>query len=108
MNKFIGEYNKLVRDGIPAIVTKDGLTPVVRRLDDDEYEKELYIKLVEEAKEVQESIGSVEELADLLEVVRAICKVKGYNVHDVEDTRTIKRQQRGGFDEKVFLERIIE
>lgn len=108
MNKFIGEYNKLVRDGIPAIVAKDGLSPIVRRLDDDEYEKELYNKLVEEAQEVKDSTGSVEELADLLEVVRAICRVKGYNMHDVEDARTIKRQQRGGFDEKVFLERIVE
>lgn len=108
MNENIGEYKKLVRDGIPRIIEDDGLRPIIRRLTDDEYESELYKKLAEETAEVAESDGSLEELADVMEVVRAICKAKGYRIQDVEDARTRKHQKRGGFDEKVFLERITE
>ncbi len=108
MSEFIGEYNKLVRDSIPHIAEQDGLTVYARRLDDDEYEDALLQKLVEEATGAAESRGSLEELADVLEVVRAICKVRGYHMSDIDDTRVKKRERKGGFDDRVYLERIAE
>ena len=44
-------YNKLVRDNIPDIIKKNGATPIVRILDDEEYFKELNRKLKEELNE---------------------------------------------------------
>ena len=108
MDKFVGEYNKLVRDGIPGIARAEGLRPVTRTLNDDAYLTRLYEKNFEEAKEVQESGGDIGELGDQLEVIRAIAKAKGYRWADVVDAADVKRQQRGGFDEKTYLEEITE
>ena len=44
-------YNKLVRDNIPDIIKKNGATPIIRILDDEEYFKELNRKLKEELNE---------------------------------------------------------
>ena len=71
-------YNKLVRDKIPEIISNKGETPVTRVLKDDEYKKSLEEKLFEEYKEVIEGEGDdrLEELADLLEVVKSLLIVK--------------------------------
>lgn len=41
-------YNKLVRDNIPNIISKNGETPITRVLSDVEYKEELERKLYEE------------------------------------------------------------
>ena len=65
-------YNKLVRDKIPEEINKKGDRKAnYRILDDNEYLKELDKKLFEEAHEFVEE-HSVEELADLMEVISAI------------------------------------
>lgn len=72
-------YNKLVRDNIPDIIRSDNEKPVTRILTDAEYEKELYRKLAEECKEVyraEDNDEACKELADVLEVIRAIANVK--------------------------------
>lgn len=96
-------YNKLVRDKIPEIITSDnGCTCETRILNDDEYLKELNIKLEEELKEYLES-GDVEELADLEEVLRAILDVKGISYTKFEEIRNNKVNKRGAFKKKIFL-----
>ncbi|TDT46070.1 nucleoside triphosphate pyrophosphohydrolase [Fonticella tunisiensis] len=72
-------YNKLIRDRISEIIEVSGKKCEVRRLNDDEYLEKLNEKLMEELKEYYES-GSIEELADLVEVVHAIVKAKGSSV----------------------------
>ena len=106
MSEFIGTYGKLVRDGIPDLVRSDGDEPHVRRLNDEQFEGALYKKLVEEATEFRDS-GDIAELADLLEVVRAICKLKGWRLDDIDDVRLQKFAERGGFNDRVFLEEIL-
>ena len=96
-------YNKLVRDRIPEIMIKNGAQPVTRILDDAEYLKELNIKLKEELNEYLES-GEIEELADLEEVLLAILKTKNTSIEEFTKIRLEKREKRGGFDEKIFLE----
>lgn len=66
-------YNKLVRDRIPEIIESDGKRCTTEILPDDRYLQMLDVKLNEELAEYQESI-SLEELADLLEVMRAVVK----------------------------------
>ena len=84
------EFNKLVRDKIPEIIEENDEYSLTRTLNDKEYEKALYDKLLEEANEVinaNKKEETEEELADLLEVVRAIADFKNIDVSDVEKLR---------------------
>ena len=96
-------YNKLVRDKIPDEINKmEGRKANYRILDDDEYLQELDRKLFEEAHEFVEE-HSVEELADLMEVIFAIMKTKNISIDDVKDARKIKNNKKGKFKDKVYL-----
>ncbi|MFA6404405.1 MAG: nucleoside triphosphate pyrophosphohydrolase [Candidatus Paceibacterota bacterium] len=93
-------YNKLVRDKIPEILDKKGVVYEQRVASDEEYKAELIKKLDEE---VQEFITqpSPEELADIVEVIEALKKLKGF-----EETERIRREkltERGGFEKKLVL-----
>ena len=69
------EYHKLVRDRIPEIIEKDGKTCVCSELSQEDYIIMLDQKLNEELAEYQES-KSMEELADLLEVMSAVAAAR--------------------------------
>ena len=103
-------YNKLVRDKIPNIIEEKGETPVVKVLDEINYKKELEKKLYEEYKEVIEANGDerIEELADMLEVIRALACLENKNLNDVIAIADKKNEKRGAFEEKIFLEKVIE
>lgn len=92
---------KLVRDRIPQIIIEDGRTPVVRTLSDEEYLSELDRKLNEEVAEYQAD-KSLEEMADILEVLLAICEARGHSVDELIEVRDKKREKRGGFRDKVY------
>lgn len=98
-------YNKLIRDKIPQVMDKKSVTYSVRRLNDQEYVEKLNEKLQEELDEYfaagEES--QVEELADLVELVYAILENKGVSIDQFEKVRLKKREERGGFKEKLLL-----
>ncbi|MEI3530460.1 MAG: nucleoside triphosphate pyrophosphohydrolase [Bacilli bacterium] len=99
-------YNKLVRDNIPDIIKKDGETPVIRILSDDEYKKELYKKLLEECNELisaKTKDDIIEEASDIFEVLSAISELEGRNIDKVIETSSQKRSKRGGFTKRIFL-----
>lgn len=100
-------YDKLVRDRIPAIIEADGGRPVVRTLDDREYQLALQSKLIEEFGEFL-AVPSAEELADIAEVLRALTAAFGFDPDEVEAARLRKRAERGGFDERLFLHQVDE
>ena len=101
-------YNKLVRDGIPAIIAADNSVPIQRILSDDkEYLQALLEKLVEEATELLESNGSLEERADIAEVISAIDQLLGFNPKAVEAARADKVNKRGSFSSRIFLEKAV-
>ena len=95
-------YNKLVRDRIPEIIANSGKQYKCSTLSDDEYITMLDAKLNEELAEYQES-KSMEELADLLEVIRAVAKARGSSIDEVEAIRRDKAIKRGGFEQKILL-----
>lgn len=103
-------YNKLVRDNIPEIIKSKGETPVTRVLEDDEYKKSLEEKLFEEYKEVIEAKGDnrLEELADLLEVIKSLAESENSSLEHIIELASIKREKRGGFEKRTFLEKVIE
>lgn len=96
------QYNKLVRDLIPEIITASGKTCTTSILCDAEYISMLDAKLNEELAEYQES-KSMEELADLLEVIRAVAAARGSSIEEVEEIRREKAAKRGGFEKKLLL-----
>ncbi len=99
-------YNKLVRDKIPEIIERGGATPVTRILNDGEYLTELDRKLSEEVSEYLES-GSLEELADVSEVLAAILCAHGYTADELLRAMNEKRAERGGFAERIYLECVV-
>lgn len=103
-------YNKLVRDKIPNIIKEKGETPVVKILDEIEYKKELEKKLFEEYKEVIEANGDdrVEELADMIEVIKALANLESKSLNDIIAIADKKSEKRGAFEERIFLEKVIE
>ena len=99
----IYNYNKLVRDKIPEEINNvDGRKANYKILDENEYIQELDKKLFEEAHEFIEE-HSVEELADLMEVIYAIMKNKNILFEDVKIARELKNQKKGSFKNKVYL-----
>lgn len=101
------EYHKLVRDRIPEIIESDGKTCVCETLSDEDYITLLDQKLNEELTEYQES-KSLEELADLLEVMQAVVKARGWTAENLERVRADKAVERGGFEKKILLKEVLE
>ena len=100
-------YHKLVRDRIPEIIEADGKTCVYETLSDEAYIRLLDQKLNEELAEYQES-KSLEELADLLEVMQAVVRARGWTLDELEQVRTHKAAERGGFAKKILLKEVWE
>ncbi|QEN03378.1 phosphoribosyl-ATP pyrophosphohydrolase [Thiospirochaeta perfilievii] len=98
-------YNKLVRDRIPEIIIEAGKNPIARILTDNEYNKELTNKLQEELNEYKE-VNDIEELADLQEVINSILDYRNISKEKFYKIVNTKREQRGSFKDKIFLERV--
>ncbi len=104
-------YNKLVRDRIPEIIEGNGEKPVIRILDEVEYKTELETKLNEEYHEVLGTTTSedrIEELADMVEIISALAALEGKTLEDVVEVAKQKSLKRGGFEKRIFLERVDE
>lgn len=99
-------YNKLVRDGIPAIIEATNKKYIMNVLNTAQHEVEIKRKLVEELKEYQEASTNeeaVEELADLLELIYSVLPLHDSNMEELEKVRIAKREKRGGFDKGYYL-----
>lgn len=100
-------YNKLVRDKIPEIIEKSGKQCEMEILSDEKYLEMIDKKLDEELAEYNQD-QTIEELADLLEVIYAATKARGYSIEELEKVRAEKAEKRGGFDKKILLKKVIE
>jgi predicted house-cleaning noncanonical NTP pyrophosphatase (MazG superfamily) len=103
----VPEYNKLVRDKIPEIITANGEVPITRVLHDDEYEQALIEKIAEEQKELSQADTTeqmMEELADIQATIRALAKHIG-SVEQLDKIELQKAAARGVFENRIFLVR---
>lgn len=103
-------FNKLVRDKIPEIIQQDGKIAVTRILNDNEYKIELMKKLLEECNEVLNSSDSsslIEELADVLEVIRSIALNENCSFSELLEIAKEKENDRGGFNKRIYLIKTI-
>lgn len=104
-------YDKLVRDNIPNIIKNNGGEPIYRELEQDEYWDYLLKKDEEELLEVKEAKSLSDrkmELADKLEIIRAMAEFSGFSLQDIIEESDIKKEKNGGFQKRLLLEKVIE
>ena len=97
------QYDKLVRDKIPAIVNKSGGKAIYHTAKNKEYAQKLKEKLTEEVIEFLKS-DDTEELADIIEVVEALVMLKKSTLKKVLALKKKKHRERGGFSKRIILE----
>lgn len=99
-------YKKLVRDKIPQMIEESGKSFTMSILPPDKRLGEIKNKMKEEAIEFQEATNkqdTVEELADIVELVHAALDVYGISYEELEAFRQRKKEKRGGFAEGIYL-----
>ncbi|MDP3052482.1 MAG: nucleoside triphosphate pyrophosphohydrolase [bacterium] len=97
------KYNKLVRDKIPEYIRKKGETPITHIADETEYWQKLKEKLIEEIEEFNKN-ESVEEFADILEVLDAIADYKKFDKKEIEKIKAEKAEAKGKFKKRIILD----
>lgn len=97
---------KLVRDRIPEIIQASGRTPVTHTIEGRELVERLLEKLLEEHVELLEA-KSLDEIADMIEVLFALAKHLGHSEEAVLTRRKAKREICGAFDRGLFLTQIL-
>lgn len=76
-------------------------------LDDKRYGEELDRKLKEEVEEYLADY-SVEEMADVMEVIYAILEYRGTSMKEVEKARVEKKNRKGAFKNRIYLKDVEE
>lgn len=94
---------KLVRDRIPEIIKQSGRDPILRKVTDKRLVAALNEKLIEEHEEYIDS-RNVEELADMVEVIINLARLKGVSQEQLLNIVEIKRKERGSFEKGYFYE----
>lgn len=107
----VAPFGKIVRDKIPDKIAARRELETTTSVAANTKEAFLIGKILEEALEVRES-KSVEEtkieLADLLEIVRALGQAKGLSLKDIVEAADKKKEKLGGFEEgKILLQTAI-
>lgn len=97
------KYHKLVRDKIPEYLKSKGIPYTIHIADNIEYWAKLKLKLAEEVAEFTTD-ESIDELADILEVMKAIQVEKGWSDEELEKVRLKKFYDRGGLSKKIILD----
>lgn len=106
MNFRTFKQNKLVRDKIIEIMESKGSKLYAYKLNDQDFLKQLKLKLIEEASEVnhaQTEQETLEELVDLLEIIHTLAQFHNFSLKDLEKAQEQKRAQRGGYLERNFV-----
>ena len=99
-------FKKLIRDNIPDILAKKG-TPIHTRVleDDGKFIAALENKLLEEVQELRNKENpALVQIAYMEEILEALTKVYGISVEDITAERKRKKEERGGFEKRLFLE----
>ena len=99
-------YNKLVRDKTIERCESAGSKVTWKKLDGAELLRQLGLKCMEEAEEIsraQTKEEIAEEIADMLEVINAYCKVYELDEREIKAVQQKKYEERGGFIDGVFI-----
>ncbi|HET6842595.1 MAG TPA: nucleoside triphosphate pyrophosphohydrolase [Candidatus Angelobacter sp.] len=102
------QYNKIVRDDIPHYIQQQGETVEIVRLKGEALLTALRRKLVEESFEALDAKSGddiIAELADVKEVIQAICDALNLPIDQIEKKQAEKNKRRGGFKQGIMLRR---
>ena len=100
------EFNKLVRDKIPAMVEEGGEIVKTLTISGEDFLRALRDKLIEESFETLDASGKesiLSELVDVNEVIDGILKHIGMTREELKKKQDLKREKVGGFDAGVVL-----
>lgn len=100
------KQEKLWRDKAPELMHKHGSIIHIKELNDNEFDHELRVKLLEEAEEVkaaQTTDTLVQELADLYEVIDTLAQLHGITKETIVAAQEKKRNDRGGFIGRTYV-----
>ena len=101
------EYDKIVRDNIPTIIGNSGSKCEIEIVSDEEALSYLYMKLTEEVNEFFES-KDIYEIADVIEVLYAICDKMKISRVTLERARQQKENKNGGFENNIILKKVYK
>ena len=101
------EYDKIVRDNIPTIIENSGSKCEIEIVSDEEALSYLYMKLTEEVNEFLES-KDIYEIADVIEVLYAICDKMKISSATLETARQQKEKENGGFENNIILKKVYK
>ncbi len=100
------QHDKLVRDRIPEILNRRGVPHLTRTAGSEELAGLLLAKLDEEVAELRSAAtdeAALDELADIVEVVRSLARVHGASAVVLEDRREAKAAERGSLEAGLVL-----
>ena len=101
----MSELPKLVRDKIPALIQSSGKVCEFRQAGKEEMKLLIFNKFQEELLELFQD-PSIEEAADVYEVFLQTLKYWNLDFDSVVLHAYYKREERGGFERGVVLEKI--
>ena len=96
------QINKLVRDNIPSLCEQNGSIPETKILDQETYTVALKTKLQEEVDEYLAD-NTIEELADIMEVIQALAENQGASLDAVMAAKQQKQNKNGAFKKRIYL-----
>ena len=98
-------YDKIIRDKIPEIIKANDKNLETEIVDKKKAVEYLIKKFDEEIEEFKKEY-SIEELADILEIVHGLAHNLGVDFNDLENIRRKKADDRGGFEKGIVLRRV--
>lgn len=100
------KYNKLVRDKIPRHIIENNGIPKIHIANMEEYWQKLKEKLTEEVEEFKKN-ETIEEFADILEVIDAIGNYKKFRRDEVKNIKKKKAAEKGKFKDRIILDEVL-
>lgn len=96
-----------MRDKIPDIIRENNKEPYTHVASENEFKLLVLSKLTEELEEFKANPNE-EELADLLEVIEGMATAFHLDINKILELKAKKKQRRGGFKDRIVLEKVVE
>lgn len=102
----IFKFSKLVRDKVVDQQIASGAKPNYRKLEPEDHKRELINKLIEEAREVEQSSPEevINEIADVQQIIDDLRVLYNLTADDVAAAQKRKNEKNGAFAEGLYIE----
>lgn len=102
----IFKFSKLVRDKVVDQQIASGAKPNYRKLEPEDHKRELINKLIEEAREVEQSSPEevINEIADVQQIIDDLRVLYNFTADDVAAAQKRKNEKNGAFAKGLYIE----